>query len=61
MSQQKEIENKALHIRNTAIALIAGAGLMAALLYADMHGNKEMGKDGPRGGAMMDNLFDHHS
>ena len=44
---------KALHIRNAAIALIAGAGLMAAPLYADMHGNKEMGKGGGMGGAAM--------
>ena len=44
---------KALHIRNAAIALIAGAGLMAAPLYADMHSNKEMGKSGTGGTAMM--------
>lgn len=44
---------KALNIRHAAIALIAGAGLMAAPLYADMHGNKEMGKGGTGGAAMM--------
>lgn len=44
---------KTLHIRNAAIALIAGAGLVAAPLYADMHGNKEMGKGGTGGAAMM--------
>lgn len=44
---------KALHIRNAAIALIAGAGLMAAPLYADMHSSTEMGKSAPDGAAMM--------
>ncbi|MHB1053819.1 MAG: hypothetical protein ACYCZT_12245 [Thiobacillus sp.] len=29
---------KAQHVRNAAIALIAGIGLMATPLYADMHG-----------------------
>lgn len=42
---------KALHIRNAAIALIAGAGLVATPLYADMQGNKEMGKGGGTGAA----------
>ena len=34
---------KALHVRNTAIALIAGMSLMATPLYADMHGQGMMG------------------
>jgi len=40
---------KALHVRNAAIALIVGAGLMAAPLYAETPGGKDMGK-----GMMMD-------
>ena len=44
---------KALHIHNAAIALIAGAGLMAGSLYADMNSSKEMGKGTPGGAAMM--------
>ena len=44
---------KALHIRNAAIALIAGAGLITGPLYADMNSNKEMGKGMPGGAAMM--------
>ena len=45
---------KALHVRNAAIALIAGIGLMATPLYADMHG-KDMGKGmmGDQKGGMM--------
>ena len=36
---------KALHVRNAAaIALIAGMGLMATPLYAEMPGGKDMGK-----------------
>lgn len=42
---------KARDIRNAAIALIAGAALMATPLYADMHTSKEIGK-GASGGAM---------
>lgn len=34
---------KALHIRNTAIALIAGMSLLATPLYAEMHGKGMMG------------------
>lgn len=34
---------KALHVRNTAIALIAGMSLMATPLYAEMHGKDMMG------------------
>ena len=34
---------KALHVRNTAIALIAGMSFMATPLYADMHGKGMMG------------------
>ena len=33
---------KALHLRNTAIALIAGMSLLATPLYADMHGKGMM-------------------
>jgi len=34
---------KERHVRNAAIALIAGMGLMATPLYADMHGKGMMG------------------
>ena len=44
---------KARHIHNAAIALIAGAGLMATPLYADMNSSKEMGKGMPGSAAMM--------
>lgn len=35
---------KAQHVRNAAIALIAGIGLMVTPLYAEMPGGKDMGK-----------------
>ncbi|BBP03067.1 hypothetical protein TPL01_25050 [Sulfuriferula plumbiphila] len=35
---------KAQYVRNAAIALIAGLGLMATPLYAEMPGGKDMGK-----------------
>ena len=47
---------KALHIRHAAIALIAGAGLIATPLYADMHTPKEMGKGTMGGAAMMGDM-----
>jgi len=34
---------KALYVRNAAIALIAGIGMAATPLYADMHGKGAMG------------------
>ena len=44
---------KALHVRNAAIALIAGMGLMATPLYADMHGKgMEKGMMGDQKGGM---------
>ena len=44
---------KALHVRNAAIALIAGIGLMATPLYADMHGKgMEKGMMGDQKGGM---------
>lgn len=44
---------KALHVRNTAIALIAGAWLVATPLYADMHGKgMEKGMMGDQKGGM---------
>ena len=33
----------ALHVRNTAIALIAGTWLLTAPVYADKHGKDAMG------------------
>ena len=47
---------KVLHIRNVAIAVIAGAGLIATPLYADMHTPKEMGKGTMGGAAMMGDM-----
>lgn len=52
---------KAVHIRNTAIALIAGMSLIATPLYADMHGKGMMGDQ--KGGmtqmsGMMDDMAD---
>ena len=46
---------KALHVRNAAIALIAGIGLMATPLYAEIPGGKDMGKGmkGDQKGGMM--------
>ena len=44
---------KVQHIRNAAIALIAGIGLMATPLYADMHGKgMEKGAMGDQKGGM---------
>ena len=44
---------KARHVRNAAIALIAGVGLMATPLYADMHGKgMEKGMMGDQKGGM---------
>jgi hypothetical protein len=44
---------KALHVRNAAIVLIAGIGLMATPLYADMHGkDMEKGAMGDQKGGM---------
>lgn len=44
---------KALHVRNAAIALVAGIGLMASPLYADMHGKgMEKGMMGDQKGGM---------
>lgn len=44
---------KAQHVRNAAIALIAGIGLMATPLYADMHGKEmEKGMMGDQKGGM---------
>lgn len=44
---------KARHVRNAAIALIAGIGLMATPLYADMHGKgMEKGAMGDQKGGM---------
>ena len=53
MFNAKEIEMKALHVRNTAIALIAGISMMATPLYADMHGKgMEKGMMGDQKGGM---------
>ena len=44
---------KARHVRNTAFALIAGMGLLAMPLYADMHGKgMEKGMMGDQKGGM---------
>lgn len=44
---------KASHVRNSAIALIAGSWLLTAPLYADMHGKvMEKGVMGDQKGGM---------
>lgn len=48
---------KALHVRNAAIALIAGIGLMSTPLYAEMPGGKGMMGDQKSGMTQMSGMM----